>query len=178
MAGINAACHARGVPPVVLRRDEAVIGVLIDEITRERVREPQRIAPTRIEHRLELRSDNANLRLTPLAARLGLVSAKEAEAVAWKQEELAAVTAALRSCRLYPSEVTNARLTALGLAPLRKPTTAAELLRRPDVSYHQLQAVFGLPNVQPGAMETLTITARYAMLVEARGMSVECEGES
>jgi len=155
MAGISAARWARGEAPVVLGRDQAVIGVLIDEVTRERLKEPRRIQPAQIEHRLALRGDNADLRLTPLAAQLGLVSTEVMEAVEQKREELAALQATLRTRRLYPSAATNARLAALGLAPLRKPTTAAALLRRPEVRYHQLQAVLGLPDIQPGAVETL-----------------------
>src|SRR5262245_17047822 len=147
IAGINAARYVQGRPPLILRRDQAYIGVLIDDLVTKEIHEPYRMFTSRAEHRLLLRSDNADLRLTPLAGELGLVEPERAAAVESKRAQTAELLDQLRGRRVFPSAATNERLIASGIAPMSDEMTAEELLRRPELRYVQLQAALGLPDV-------------------------------
>ena len=161
MAGVNAARFVQGEPPVLLRRDQGYIGVLIDDLVTKEIREPYRMFTSRAEHRLLLRADNADLRLTPLAAELGLVDGERAAAVERRRAQAEELLAALRGRRVFPSAATNERLAAHGVAPLSAEATAEELLRRPDVSYEQLCAALDLPATEEGVAAQVAIEVKY-----------------
>ncbi len=161
MAGINAARAVQGRSPIILRRDEAYIGVLIDDLVTKEIREPYRMFTSRAEHRLLLRADNADLRLTPLAGELGMVETARVEAVERKRAEASALLATLRNQRVFPSAATNARLMAAGIAPLNGEATAEELLRRPDVRFEQIQQALDLPPGAGSVIEQIEIEAKY-----------------
>ncbi len=173
MAGINAARYLSKQPTVILRRDEAYIGVLIDDLITKEIREPYRMFTSRAEHRLLLRGDNADLRLTPLAHSLGLVGDARAAAVERKREESEALQHLLQGRRIFPTAATNVALESAGLGPLNHPASAAELLRRPDVRYRQLQAALGLPQVPDYISEQVELTARYGAYIARQQREAE-----
>ncbi|MEI6777253.1 MAG: tRNA uridine-5-carboxymethylaminomethyl(34) synthesis enzyme MnmG [Chloroflexales bacterium] len=161
MAGINAVRYVRNESAIILGRDQAYIGVLLDDLVTKEIREPYRMFTSRAEHRLLLRSDNADLRLTPLARELGLVDAYRAEAVERKREQSADLRARLEGWRIFPSAAINAALGAANVEPLSQPMSAFELLARPNLRYDQLQIVLGLPDAPPVVIEQVEIESKY-----------------
>jgi tRNA uridine 5-carboxymethylaminomethyl modification enzyme len=163
VAGINAVRKLRSQPAVRLGRDRSYIGVLVDDlVTRGVGGEPYRMFTSRAEHRLLLREDNADQRLGELARELGLLSRDQAERLTQKSARLQHVRTLLESFRLLPTATTNAALAALGLAPLRQPATAAEVLRRPTVGLDELRAL-GVPLDDEDArtLGTLLLDVKY-----------------
>ena len=173
MAGVNAARRVRGAPAVILGRDQAYIGVLIDDLVTKEIREPYRMFTSRAEHRLLLRGDNADLRLTPLARELGLVGAGRAAAVERKREQSADLRARLEGQRIFPSAAVNAALGACQVEPLSQPMSAFELLARPDLRYAQLQAALDLPAAPAAIAEQVEIEAKYGGYIDRQRREVE-----
>jgi tRNA uridine 5-carboxymethylaminomethyl modification enzyme len=166
MAGINAACAVLGRQPVILRRDEAYIGVLIDDLTTKAIHEPYRMFTSRAEYRLLLRGDNADLRLSPLAAELGMIDQERMAAVDDKRTQIEMLHKTLRTRRVLASAENNARLEAQGLAPLNYAVTAEELLRRPDVTYADIAQVIDLPPARDYVREQAEVEVKYGGYIE------------
>ena len=141
LAGLNAALRVRGQEPWYPRRDQAYLGVLVDDLSRRGVTEPYRMFTSRAEHRLLLREDNADSRLTPVGRQLGLVGDRRWRAFEEKSERLEVELQRLRSCRLRPGDALADALAPALSAPLRRPQSLAELLCRPELRYCQLRAV-------------------------------------
>jgi tRNA uridine 5-carboxymethylaminomethyl modification enzyme len=146
LAGINAALKVRGESPIVLRRDQAYIGVMIDDlVTRGIGGEPYRMFTSRAEYRLLLREDNADRRLSSLGERLGLLGTEAGARVRAKTAAVEYEIERLKASRVPPSSEVNNLLTGVGSAPIRTPVRAFELLRRPEVPYQELLRATGLP---------------------------------
>jgi tRNA uridine 5-carboxymethylaminomethyl modification enzyme len=173
IAGINAARYVQGRQAVILRRDEAYIGVLIDDLVTKEIHEPYRMFTSRAEHRLLLRSDNADLRLTPLAGELGLVEPERVAAVERKRQQVDKLLGVLRARRVFPSAATNERLADGGVAPLSAEASAEELLRRPEVRYEHLRAALDLPDVPEDVAEQAEIQSKYGGYLAKQQREVE-----
>ena len=162
MAGINAARSLSGKPPVVLDRSEAYIGALIDDLVTKGTNEPYRMMTSRSEYRLLLREDNADLRLTRLGHEIRLISDARYQAFLKKKEQVEAETARLEALVFPPAPALQAYLEAAGSAPLKSGIRAAELLKRPQVTYAGLAPFDPDRPALPGEVwEQAEITIKY-----------------
>ncbi len=139
IAGINAARCCRGEEPLILSRTEAYLGVLLDDLVTKGVSEPYRMFTSRCEYRLLLRHDNADQRLTEKGYQLGLVDEGRYGLFKEKKQCVAAATERLEQIRIFPSAQINDRLAGLNSTSLVKPQTLAELLKRPELHYQDLE---------------------------------------
>jgi tRNA uridine 5-carboxymethylaminomethyl modification enzyme len=138
MAGINAALYVRDEEPFVLGRHEAYIGVLIDDLVTRPTSEPYRLHTSRAEHRLLLRPDSADLRLSDYAYKFGLITAERYAHVMQKRESIRQTLDQLDHVIFTSSRLVETCAQEVGMMPLGQMLTARELLRRPDVCYEQV----------------------------------------
>ena len=168
MAGINAVRGLGKESQVILRRSEAYIGVLIDDLIAKGTEEPYRMFTSRAEHRMLLRQDNADERLTPLGQRLGLVSEARYQRMQTRQEAVKAIIARLSEHTIYP-KTCNYYLKEAGTAPINEPVKAILVVRRPEVGLKDLleaagiasQIVDPVPGMEP-VEQLAEISIKYA----------------
>ncbi|HQB35167.1 MAG TPA: tRNA uridine-5-carboxymethylaminomethyl(34) synthesis enzyme MnmG [Syntrophorhabdus sp.] len=141
MAGINAALRVRGEEPFVLGRDEAYVGVMIDDLVTKGVDEPYRMFTSRAEHRLYLREDNADLRLTEKGYSIGVVDINRYNRVVEKKRGIGETLGMLRSVRLRPTKMTQEMLKSMGLELIRNPVTLEDLLKKPEITIKMLARI-------------------------------------
>ncbi|MHC1480746.1 tRNA uridine-5-carboxymethylaminomethyl(34) synthesis enzyme MnmG [Frateuria aurantia] len=175
LAGLNAARASRGEAPWYPRRDEAYLGVLVDDLTTNGTLEPYRMFTSRAEYRLHLREDNADLRLTATGHALGVVPDARYQALLSKQEAVERETARLHGLWASPANALGAELSQhLGLVVSRE-TRALDLLRRPGMDYRQLASVPAIqaPMLDPTVTEQVEVQIKYAGYLERQRDEIE-----
>jgi tRNA uridine 5-carboxymethylaminomethyl modification enzyme len=175
LAGLNAALQVRGAEAWCPRRDEAYLGVLVDDLITRGTGEPYRMFTSRAEYRLLLREDNADLRLTETGRRLGLVGDEQWQSFERKREAIELERRRLGSTWVRPQEIDAILLNEVLGDDLRRETRALDLLARPKVGY---QALMRLPGLGPGAAdpkvaEQLEIQCKYAGYIGRQREEIE-----
>lgn len=173
VAGINAALAATGEEPLVLQRSQAYIGVMVDDLVTHELLEPYRLLTSRAEHRLLLRQDNADERLTPIGYRLGLVDEDRYRRTVEKCARVRRETERLSRTWLVPSVEFNRQLEAVGVEPISKNMPASALLCRPEMDYNLLCRIAGMEAEPDGVAEQVEIAIRYEAYIRKQEAQVE-----
>ena len=174
LAGMNAALQMQDREQILLTRDMSYIGVLTDDLTTKGTDEPYRMMTSRAEHRLYLRQDNADLRLTEIGFRAGLASEERMERTRKKKEETEQLLQTLRTSRFAPGEKLNVFLREKNQPETAGSLNAEELLRRPEVTFSDLQQLNPeWEEVSPAAAEQTEITVKYAGYLEKQAHLIE-----
>ncbi len=175
LAGINAALYERGAEGWCPRRDEAYLGVLVDDLITRGVSEPYRMFTSRAEYRLQLREDNADVRLTEAGRKLGLVGDTQWRAFCQKQEMVERETARLKATWAHPAKVESHTAERVLGQPIEREYSLFELLRRPNVTYAALSTlgVGEFPEISTVVAEQVEIAAKYQGYIERQQDEVQ-----
>lgn len=173
MAGINASHSVLGRPELILPRDKAYIGVLVDDLVIKGTREPYRMFTSRAEHRLVLREDNTIDRLYDISKGIGLVNNEYLERLTYFSEKRQNLLEQLRTRRLFPNAETQAKLANLGTSVLLKPITYEELLRRSEISCSHLESLDFEVESSPFVSESVEIEVKYSGYIKKQNELIE-----
>jgi len=175
MAGINAAFKALGKDEeVVLSRSDAYIGVMIDDLVTKGVVEPYRLLTSRAEYRLLLRHDNADLRLTEIGYRIGLISEERYRKFLLKKQQIEAELNRLRSTIIRPDEKVQKLIQSVGGSELKDGIKASDLLKRPEMTYEHIKQLVPAPEeLSPEVEEQVEIQIKYEGYIQKSLQQVE-----
>jgi len=178
IAGINSVRMLEKESPVILRRSEAYIAVLIDDLIAKGTEEPYRMFTSRAEHRMLLRQDNADERLTPLGNQLGLVSEKRYERMQARREAIRTTISRLSEHTLHP-KTCNPYLQAVGTTPINEPVRAIQIVRRPEVNLKKLLETVGIADqIVPLAPGMESVEQRAEISIKYAGYVARQEEEA
>jgi len=174
VAGINAALAVKGGEPMVLSRSSSYIGMLIDDLVTKGTREPYRVMTSRSEYRLLLRQDNADLRLTDIGHRVGLIDGERYAKFEEKRRLINEEIKRIERTVIAPSDEVNEYLDSLGSAKIKTGIKLAELLRRPELTYSALEKIdTGRPSLPKGVRVTAEISIKYEGYIKRELAEVE-----
>ena len=180
LAGMNAALQVQGREPWTPRRDEAYLGVLVDDLVTQGVQEPYRMFTSRAEYRLSLREDNADLRLTEIGRQLGCIGDVQWAHFERRREAIARELERLKSTWVSPRIIADAEAQRVFGKGIEREYALTDLLRRPDVSYTQLMSLTGVdgrrfddPALDPAVAEQVEIQVKYAGYIDRQAKEVE-----
>ncbi|MDD2752015.1 MAG: tRNA uridine-5-carboxymethylaminomethyl(34) synthesis enzyme MnmG [Candidatus Omnitrophica bacterium] len=174
IAGVNAALRVKGEEPLILDRSSSYIGVLLDDLTTKGTQEPYRMFTSRVEYRLILREDNADLRLRKIGFNLGLVSKQEYQFSEKKIQAIKDGIHLLKATRLKPSEEINRQLADLGISAIKKVTSLEEILKRPQAKLKDLKTLEVVKvDIPEFALQAIEIEVKYAGFIERQLKEVE-----
>ena len=165
VAGVNAVRKIRGEDAFVLRRDEAYIGVLVDDLTTKEIDEPYRMFTSRAEFRLLLRQDNADERLMAYGVALGLVPARELERVEARMADVERIIRTLERTR-FPAGQGNEWFENEGLPPVEKPASLLQVLKRPEVRYEHVRPLLGEDDTTDSLANHVECSVKYRGYIE------------
>ncbi|MBR2247728.1 MAG: tRNA uridine-5-carboxymethylaminomethyl(34) synthesis enzyme MnmG [Bacilli bacterium] len=160
IAGINAALKLEGKEPLILKRNEAYIGVLIDDLVTKGVKDPYRLLTSRAEYRLLLRHDNADIRLRDYGYQVGLINKSKYNKFIKKKEDIKEVFNILKENKITPKKDTNKKLESIGTTPLKDGITLYNLLKRPEISIENIKEFIDL-DYSYDVLEQVEINTRY-----------------
>ncbi|ADG83839.1 tRNA uridine-5-carboxymethylaminomethyl(34) synthesis enzyme MnmG [Thermincola potens] len=174
VAGINAALKIKEMEPFILKRSEAYIGVLIDDLVTKGTNEPYRIMTSRAEYRLLLRHDNADLRLTEKGYKIGLVDENRYRIFVQKRDAIEKEISRLANENISPSEETQRVINSVGSTELKQKISAFELLKRPEITYSVLEQLgAGIADLDEEVKEQVEIQVKYEGYIKKQMAQVE-----
>lgn len=173
IAGINAALKIQGKEPLILKRSDGYIGVLIDDLVIKGTNEPYRVMTSRAEYRLLLRQDNADLRLTEKGRQVGLVSDERYARFVKRRDSIKNTIELLSEIRIHPNKETLAKMQEFELGSIHNTVTAADLLKRKEISYDDLKHIVELPEISEDVKKQVEITLVYEGYIKKQLEQVE-----
>lgn len=173
IAGINAALKIQGKEPLILKRSDGYIGVLIDDLVTKGTNEPYRVMTSRAEYRLLLRQDNADLRLTEKGRQVGLVSDERYARFVKRRDSIKNTIELLSEIRIHPNKETLAKMQEFELGSIHNTVTAADLLKRKEISYDDLKHIVELPEISEDVKKQVEITLVYDGYIKKQLEQVE-----
>jgi len=172
IAGINASLSLKGLEPLILKRNEAYIGVLIDDLINKGITEPYRLLTSRAEFRLLLRHDNADIRLTEIGRKIGLINDEKYNIFENKLKNIKELEEYLTSNKILNTKENNDYLTNIGTTPLDGKISAIELLKRPEVKISDIEYILK-EQFDPTAKEQVEIKVKYKGYIDKTEKEVE-----